>query len=480
MKLRLTHPTVGEIAFPVPDGGQVVLGRRGGSTGIELNWDPKISRQHARVWVEGGRLWIEDLGSRNGTWHEGTRLVGPFRIEPGMRVRVGETGLENAELPDQSLSSPTLPGMTLADLGLEYIEDTQIGARPLLDLADELELPDDLDDLDDLDDRLDAERPAPLPSASALAPTPTPPLRAAPPEVVLDGHRAIVCFADRDAFDAFWRADLTKTGVFVPTDEPPAFGAQLDIEVATPDGLIHLRGNVVHVVDAEMAKRFDSPCGAGLQIVEIDAATRARVDAYLSGDRPVLQASAADTRDDGNVELAVRDSKRLIARVERGELYAAIDLAPEALQSEVDARLAEIQSRLSNVTSDLSPPQAARLTPARKCLAQVVSTLGSPERRLQYDFAQGHVNAKKRLQAAADRTGPSAALLRRAWRICFPRKVEQAQQLLRSAFEMRRTRSYDEALTLGREALAKDPFWIELRRTIETWESLYQTDQSAA
>ncbi len=506
VKLRLSHPEVGEIAFPLPDGGQVVLGRRGGSTGIELNWDPKISRRHARVWVEGGRLWIEDLGSRNGTWHQGTRLTGPFQIEPGTRVRVGETGLENAEaLFAMGTQTQTLPGsVSLDDLTDPDSEDLDpavdagaprpLGAssaslRPkerLLDLAmEELEL-DDIDEgssslLDfaaGLDDA-DITQIAPLPSESALAPSNSTPAPTPPDVQLIDGAVQVV-LEDRDALERFWDCDLTKTGVFVPTDTPPEFGEHLTMEVTTPDGVLKLSATVVHVVDPGMAARFGSPCGAGLQVVDIAPDVERRVRAYLDGARPILNATDDDAVDASRVDIALAASKRLILRVEREDLYGAIELSPEALQSEVDARLSEIQARLSGVTSDLSPPQAARLTPARKCLAHVIETLSSPERRLQYDFAHGHIFVEERLKAAADRTGPSDAMLRRAWRVSHPRQVEQSQQLLRRAFEMRRSRSFDEALTLGKEALAKDPFWLELRRTIETWQALYDRDASAA
>lgn len=34
-----------------------------------------VSRQHAAVVQRNGEYWIEDLGSANGTWHQGQRVV---------------------------------------------------------------------------------------------------------------------------------------------------------------------------------------------------------------------------------------------------------------------------------------------------------------------------------------------------------------------------------------------------------------------
>lgn len=42
-----------------------------------------VSRRHARLWLESGRLMVEDLGSANGTFVNGERLTQPMRLAPG-------------------------------------------------------------------------------------------------------------------------------------------------------------------------------------------------------------------------------------------------------------------------------------------------------------------------------------------------------------------------------------------------------------
>ena len=50
--------------------------------------DDTVSRQHARLHVDGDRLWLEDCGSGNGTFVSGERL------EPGVRVPIElDTGI---------------------------------------------------------------------------------------------------------------------------------------------------------------------------------------------------------------------------------------------------------------------------------------------------------------------------------------------------------------------------------------------------
>jgi predicted component of type VI protein secretion system len=74
----------------------LVLGRQAADLVID---DPQVSRRHAALRPAGDALEVEDLGSRNGTWVNGTRIDGPTRLAPGDRVRVGDTTFEVEALP---------------------------------------------------------------------------------------------------------------------------------------------------------------------------------------------------------------------------------------------------------------------------------------------------------------------------------------------------------------------------------------------
>jgi hypothetical protein len=56
--------------------------------------DPMISGTHARVVREGDHFWLEDLGSRNGTYFGDERLRARSLIAPGTNFVVGRTCLE--------------------------------------------------------------------------------------------------------------------------------------------------------------------------------------------------------------------------------------------------------------------------------------------------------------------------------------------------------------------------------------------------
>jgi len=76
-------------------GEEVTVGRSPGCA-VPLDDDTFASSIHARVFRRSGELWIEDLGSTNGTWLNDERLEIPARLRRGDRVKVGSTILEVA------------------------------------------------------------------------------------------------------------------------------------------------------------------------------------------------------------------------------------------------------------------------------------------------------------------------------------------------------------------------------------------------
>ena len=71
---------------------QLTVGR-GGQNDIALPHDDYVSARHARFEPRQDGVWIQDLGSTNGTYLNGARLEEPRRLTPGDVVRVGETDL---------------------------------------------------------------------------------------------------------------------------------------------------------------------------------------------------------------------------------------------------------------------------------------------------------------------------------------------------------------------------------------------------
>lgn len=52
--------------------------------------DPEVSRRHSRLALGASGYTIEDLGSTNGTFVDGQRLMGPHLLRPGQTIMLGE------------------------------------------------------------------------------------------------------------------------------------------------------------------------------------------------------------------------------------------------------------------------------------------------------------------------------------------------------------------------------------------------------
>jgi pSer/pThr/pTyr-binding forkhead associated (FHA) protein len=76
----------------VLDSAPLTLGRSGDND-IPLPGDEFASSAHARLEPRRDGVWIEDVGSTNGTFVNGERVEGRRRLSAGDVVRVGETDL---------------------------------------------------------------------------------------------------------------------------------------------------------------------------------------------------------------------------------------------------------------------------------------------------------------------------------------------------------------------------------------------------
>lgn len=73
--------------------GEVTLGRDPACT-ISIDDDTFISQLHLRMYDYEGQPMLEDLGSTNGTFHNGNKIVGAKLLHPGDRIQVGTTVIE--------------------------------------------------------------------------------------------------------------------------------------------------------------------------------------------------------------------------------------------------------------------------------------------------------------------------------------------------------------------------------------------------
>jgi hypothetical protein len=73
---------------------ELTVGRAAGCQ-VTLD-DTYVSQIHARVFVRDGQVYVEDLGSTNGTYLNRGKVAGPMLVGPGDQLQVGSTVLELA------------------------------------------------------------------------------------------------------------------------------------------------------------------------------------------------------------------------------------------------------------------------------------------------------------------------------------------------------------------------------------------------
>jgi hypothetical protein len=70
-------------------GGGATLGRSDGAD-INVN-DPFASSAHARIFERGDFMYLEDMGSTNGTYLNGRQIRTPERLRVADLIRIGDT-----------------------------------------------------------------------------------------------------------------------------------------------------------------------------------------------------------------------------------------------------------------------------------------------------------------------------------------------------------------------------------------------------
>ena len=88
----VTSPTLQPGREELLDSAPLTVGRSGDND-VELVGDGFASARHARFQPRRDGVWLEDVGSTNGTFVNGTRVTRPRKLARGDVVRIGETEL---------------------------------------------------------------------------------------------------------------------------------------------------------------------------------------------------------------------------------------------------------------------------------------------------------------------------------------------------------------------------------------------------
>jgi hypothetical protein len=99
-KMRTGPPTKLTVVEPKEQAGrtypladELTVGRAAGCQ-VALEGDSYVSQLHARVFTRDGQLYVEDLGSTNGTYLNRKKVSAPMLVRRGDRLQIGKTVLE--------------------------------------------------------------------------------------------------------------------------------------------------------------------------------------------------------------------------------------------------------------------------------------------------------------------------------------------------------------------------------------------------
>ena len=73
--------------------GEITIGRAPNCT-IMIPDDSYVSQLHARIFRSGDAVFVEDLGSTNGSYVNGGRIAAAHQIGKGDRIQIGSTIME--------------------------------------------------------------------------------------------------------------------------------------------------------------------------------------------------------------------------------------------------------------------------------------------------------------------------------------------------------------------------------------------------
>ncbi|MCY1145084.1 Hsp70 family protein [Actinoplanes sp. Pm04-4] len=92
------------VSFGLPRQRRVLIGT---APNADLRLaDSYASRRHAEISPSGGRFWVDDLGSTNGTTVNGRRLQGREPLRPGDVIGIGRTRLEFTDTDSPAVPRP--------------------------------------------------------------------------------------------------------------------------------------------------------------------------------------------------------------------------------------------------------------------------------------------------------------------------------------------------------------------------------------
>ncbi|HXM35548.1 MAG TPA: FHA domain-containing protein, partial [Pyrinomonadaceae bacterium] len=136
--MRIAHIYRGFERTFESEAASIVIGRMEAGVALDLDLAPDlaVSRLHARLSMEDGQYWIEDLDSKRGTRinDEEIRGKGKRQLQIDTVIKIGETELRIL-MPGKK-PSPSVPGLDAEPPpGLQGITPVLDASNPALDAS---------------------------------------------------------------------------------------------------------------------------------------------------------------------------------------------------------------------------------------------------------------------------------------------------------------------------------------------------------
>lgn len=250
--------------------------------------DPSVSRRHVRFIRRHDEVFVEDLGSRNGTLLNGRAVAAPLRIVDGDTIHVGDRVLtvRIVDGEDEQPTTLTLAGMNAGDKSQRLTATAELAVVRPPPLSAHQRCPRCAAPVSELDEECSTCRYhwgsfRPM-SRTDLRPSPLDRRRHDRQEIELH-----LVYTSGDLEIEAVSRDLSESGVFVCSQVLDPIGTECQLTILVDGGPpIGVQGVVRRVVEREVG---DDPIGLGVEFVNLGEpqlawirATIARMDADLS------------------------------------------------------------------------------------------------------------------------------------------------------------------------------------------------------
>jgi molecular chaperone DnaK len=266
---------------------------------------------------------------------------------------------------------------------------------------------------------------------------------------------------EHEGYEPCTLTELSATSVRLRTDSEWLLGASVELIVPDADRPISVRG--------ELLELYATDSGGADVVIELEpsapAVQQALENLLRSATVPAPEDAAA-TAEPAEVAPAPAMSDtldRFLARVQGGDLYAALDVEPFADADSISRRAAVLGSIVDQAERDDAAFEE-RADQLRKILRETEDTLLDSRRRLGHDFRVGYVLAVERTARQAEGGIFDLSLCKSVWKDIYPDADKQMKERLTTAAMAEMGGDYAAAITAVREAVALAPFESSLRQ----------------